>query len=108
MSALAPFRVPSASAGTRELAESVRDAQRGRLNAAGTVTLTANQTTTTVTDQRIGQDTYVGLTPETANAAAEVGGGTLYVSGRTAGTSFTLTHANNAQTDRDFRYVLIG
>ena len=99
MIALAPFRAPSAAADTRELSEALRDAQRGRLNAAGTVTLTENQTTTVVTDQRIGADTYVGLTPETANAAAEIGGGTLYVSARTAGTSFT---------DRDFRYVLIG
>jgi hypothetical protein len=43
----------------------------------------------------------------TANAAAEVGNGTIYVSAVTNG-SFTLTHANNSQVDRTFRYAISG
>jgi hypothetical protein len=39
--------------------------------------------------------------PTTANTAAQLGNGTIYVNGRANG-SFTLTHANNAQTDRIF------
>ena len=45
--------------------------------------------------------------PTTANAAAELGNGTLYVSARAKG-GFTLAHANNAQGDRAFGYALIG
>jgi hypothetical protein len=45
--------------------------------------------------------------PTTANAAAELGNGTLHVSARAKG-SFTLTHANNAQPDRSFDYAMIG
>jgi len=45
--------------------------------------------------------------PMTANAAAEFGNGTLYVAARVKG-AFTLAHANNAQADRTFGYVLIG
>ena len=78
----------------------------GKINSTGTVTLTASVATTTVTDFRIGADTVVLLSPTTANAAAALG--TTYHSSTTAGTSFVLTHANNAQTDRDFRYTLLG
>jgi hypothetical protein len=43
----------------------------------------------------------------TANAAAEVGAGTIYISA-VSHRSFTITHANNAQTDRTFGFVCIG
>jgi hypothetical protein len=47
------------------------------------------------------------LMPTTANAAAEIGAGTAYISARTK-RSFTITHANNSQSDRTFGYVVIG
>ena len=43
----------------------------------------------------------------TANAAAEVGAGGMYVSAQGDG-SFTVTHANNAQADRTFDYTVTG
>jgi hypothetical protein len=43
--------------------------------------------------------------PTTANAAAEIGNGTIYVSSRGKQTA-TITHANNSQTDRTFAYAL--
>lgn len=81
----------------------------GKLNCGGTVTLTASVATTTLTDPRMGFASHVVLTPTTANAAAEIGNGTLFVSetGRLNG-SVVITHANNAQADRVFRYSLIG
>lgn len=91
----------------RKVASGVNQLSDGRSNATGTVTLTASQATTTLTDPRIGTDTVICLVPTTANAAAEVGAGGLYISAVTAG-SATLTHANNAQTDRDFSYSLQG
>lgn len=80
---------------------------QGRLNVVGSVTLDANAATTTVNDPLFGPNMAPLLIPTTANAAAEQGAGTLYASARTAG-GFTLTHANNAQTDRTYIYVRIG
>jgi hypothetical protein len=45
--------------------------------------------------------------PTTANAAAEIGNGTLYVSSRDK-QQFTITHASNTQSDRTFGYVVQG
>ena len=76
----------------------------GSGNNTNSVTLTASATTTIVTDQRCGPDAYVGLMPTTANAADALS--TTYVSA-TKG-SFTITHASNTQTDRTFRYCIVG
>lgn len=89
----------------RRLVEAINSLQRGKMNAVTTVTLTANATTTTLTDNRIGGGTYIGLSPTTANAAAALG--TTYVSAK-AKESATITHANNAQTDRTFDVLLVG
>lgn len=91
----------------RLFAAAINQMADGRSNAFGTVTLTANQATSTLTDNRIGTDTVITFMPTTANAAAEIGAGTLYVSAVTSG-SATLTHANNAQADRTFSYALQG
>lgn len=82
---------------------------QGKMNVSTTLTLDANAASTTITDARIGFETHVILTPTTANAAAELGNGTLYISetSRVNG-SVVVTHANNAQTDRTFRVSYIG
>ena len=81
----------------------------GKDNAVSTVTLTASVATSTIVDGRLGPDTLVVLVPTTANAAAELGNGTLYqtLPNATKGQA-VLNHANNAQTDRDFGYALRG
>ena len=89
----------------RRLLEGVNALASGRSNAIGSVTLTASATTTDVTDRRSGIDSVIALMPTTSNAAAAIG--TTYVSSRGIGT-FTLTHANNAQTDRTFSYSIQG
>ncbi len=91
----------------RKLADAINQVLQGKLLSTGTVTLTANQATTTLNDQRIGTDSYINFMPTTANAAAEQGAGGFYVSARDKETA-TLTHANNAQTDRTFVYLIIG
>lgn len=91
----------------RRLAEAINLIADGRTNAYGSVTLTANQATTAVSDRRVGTDSVITLMPTTANAAAEIGAGTLYI-GTVTAASFTITHANNAQTDRDFTYAIHG
>jgi hypothetical protein len=91
----------------RRFADDARLARRGKLEATGTVTLIANAASTVVTDARASFQSFIGFMPTTANAATEVGNGTIYVSTRNNG-SFTLAHANNAQTDRTFAYLVIG
>jgi hypothetical protein len=75
--------------------------------ATGSITLTANSATSTLTDNRITTNSHIGFMPTTSNAAAEIGNGTMYVSSRSTG-SATITHANNAQTDRTFIYSVEG
>ena len=83
------------------LQQTINEMMKGRGNQTGTVTLTANAATTTLTDNQLSADSVVVFMPTTANAATAMGN--LYVSARNNG-SFTLTHANNAQTDRVFYY----
>ena len=91
----------------RQSSEVLNRAMQGKLNALGTVTLTANQATTTLLDRRVGPDSVILPMPTTANAAAELA--TLYQTtpNVTAG-AMILNHANNAQVDRVFIYALLG
>jgi hypothetical protein len=94
-----PVQVPS----FLELVKTtINEMLKGRGNQTGSFTLTANASTTTVTDNLFAPDMALSWTPTSANAAAEMP--TLYVSSRLSG-SFVLTHANNAQTDRTFIYI---
>lgn len=86
---------------------SLQQLAAGRSNAVGTVTLTASVTTTTVTDNNCASGSTPILIPTTANASAEMGNGTIYIS-TVANKSFTITHANNSQTDRTFKYAILG
>ena len=90
-----------------KIVRAVRELYEGRSNAVGSVTLTANAASTTVTAANCGAGSTVLLTPATAHAAAELGNGTLYV-GAVANGSFTLAHANNSQADRTFLYACFG
>jgi len=89
------------------IVRAVRELFEGRSNAVGSFTLAANASTTTVAATNCGAGSTVLYTPTSANAAAEVGNGTIRVSAVGNG-SFTLTHANNAQTDRTFLYAALG
>jgi len=91
----------------RRIVQAIRDLFAGRSNAVGTVTLTANADTTTVDALTVGGETRVFLEATTANAAAERGGTVLRISSVGQGT-FTITHANNSQTDRTFYWVALG
>ena len=95
----------STSEHLRQLSDGVNAASDGRSNAIGSLTLTASTTTTATTDRRVATDAVILLTPTTATAATA--SATTFVSAVTA-ESFTLTQANDAQTDRDFDYAIIG
>lgn len=71
----------------------------------GSITLTANAASTTLTDDRITASSVISLMPTTANAAAAIA--TTYI-GTTAIGSATITHANDAQVDKTFKYSIAG
>src|SRR5262249_22812519 len=71
------------------IGRAIRELFEGRRNTTGTVTLTANAASTVVAHVNFGSASVPHLTPRTANAAAEIGNGTLFVSARANG-SFTL------------------
>ena len=101
---------PTLSGEERDLARivfAIRQLTEGRSNAAGTFTLAANAASTTVLAPNCGAASTVLPFPKTANAAAEIGNGTMYI-GTVSNGSFVVTHANNAQADRTFMYVALG
>ena len=69
------------------------------------VTLTANDTTTTLTDARISVNSRLTWMPTTATAATAMTA--LYCSAITNG-SATLTHDNTADIDRTFKVAVHG
>lgn len=81
------------------------DLWRSEVESAGSVTLTANSATTVVSDAKVSQQSRIFFFPTTANGAAEIGAGGMYVSSK-GDKTFTITHANNAQNDRTFDYVV--
>lgn len=99
--------LPVAGGDARQVAAVLNRVAQGKLNCTGSVTLAAGAASTTVNDPRATAASVILPMPVTANAATEIGNGTLFVSARSKG-SFVLTHANNAQVDRTFGYVLIG
>lgn len=74
----------------------------GQRQLCGTKTLTASAASTTISDDALPSGAIVFLFPRTANAAAALA--TTYQSASAKG-SITLTHANNAQTDKTFNWV---
>lgn len=93
----------------RKIAEFANKLSEGKLDCTGSFTLTANVATTTVTDARLGQDSVICFQPTTANASTQLSSGAMYESSRDVlNKTFTITHTNNAQTDRTFRYAIFG
>jgi len=99
--------LPDTGGQPREVAEVVNGILRGKLNATFETTLTANAGTTSVTHPLLTGTSFIAFMPLTANAATEFGAGTIYASAQGKGT-MTITHVNNAQTDRTFRVLVIG
>lgn len=74
----------------------------GKVNSTGSVTLTNSSATTTLSDDRIGDDSVILFMPTTSDASTV----TIHVTGRQKGQA-TLNHAS-ATTTRSFDYVIFG
>jgi len=83
----------------------LNNAMAGKLNVAGEFVLTAGSATSVLNDALITRASCVTLMPLTANAASALS--TLYFDATGSG-SVVIRHANNGQTDRSFRYAIIG
>lgn len=107
MSATVSQKLAPLETNQRKINTSINNMLDGRSDNYGTVTLTASATTTTVATSglKVSANSVILLSPKTANAAAALA--STYVSAVGNGT-FTLTHANNSQTDRTFGFVWIG
>ena len=86
-----------------EHAATIHQLSEGHNVACGTVTLTVNVATTVVSAEGIPATAVPIFSARSANAATEIGNGTIYVSAVAKG-SFTLTHANAATTARTFSW----
>lgn len=91
----------------QKIVDTIREGVNGRHNAGGVVTLAAGATTTVVANPNCSRDSYVLLTPQTANAAAALATTFVKQADVTNG-SFTITHANAGTTDRTFFYSVAG
>lgn len=100
-------QLPPTGATERDRDFLIRQLIDGRNNAVGTVTLTANVTTTVVARTNANANAYVFLMPLTANAAGAVAT-TYCLAANITKSGFTLTHANAVSVDRTFAYVLLG
>lgn len=83
---------------------------QGKTNNVLTFTLTAGATSTIVNvpPSLIGNESLVAFFPESATAATAFGSGSMYVVTDPANNRFTVSHASTADTDKNFRYAIIG
>lgn len=104
---------PNGLSTPRDTAAALNGTRQGKLNCLFEGTLTANAGTTTFTAantlgaEKICAESFIAWMALTANAAAEKAGTTMYVSAQ-GNETVTITHANNAQTDRSFRFIVLG
>jgi hypothetical protein len=91
----------------KKIVLAIQQLAAGRSNATGSVTLAMGAASTVVVDKNCAVGSTPILTPATANASAEFGNGTIYVS-TVANGSFTIAHANSSATGRTFLYALHG
>lgn len=90
----------------RAVAEVVNGMMNGKTNNTGTVTLRQSQTTTVITDERIGYASVILFMPTTADAADEMAHGHMYVSSRGKGTA-TISHGSHNSV-MTYSYAVIG
>ena len=100
-----PVSMPNQAQHLRLISNTVNNTLDGKLNSTGDVTLRASQTTTTLTDARLGGNSIILFMPITANGRTGLNG--MYVSARAEG-SATLTHASSSNADQNLSYCVIG
>ncbi|MDP1702581.1 MAG: hypothetical protein Q8L53_16710 [Aestuariivirga sp.] len=93
----------------RDLYDTILPLRKGKLECTGEITLRANEATTVLNRKGLSPQSVVHFDPKSANAAAELYGGTMYVlTANRTNDVWTITHANDASEDRVYQYTAIG
>lgn len=93
----------------RRMWDALYKLRKGKIECVTELTLTPNTTSTVLNYINLSPQSVVVFDPKTANAAAALYSGSLYVTAANRGNEqWTVTHANNAQTDRSFQIAVIG
>ena len=87
--------------------QAIRQLMEGRSNALVEVTLTDSVGSTAVIAQTCGAGSAPIPVPMTAEAAAELSSGSMYITSVANG-SFSVVHTNSSVTTRTFRFVVLG
>jgi uncharacterized lipoprotein len=90
---------------TGKLVEAIQLLIKGRNNAAGQVTLTLSQTTTTVSNPNISKSGFPQISAASSAAAAEAA--SVYV-GAVQNGSFVITHPSNGTAGRTWNWHATG
>jgi hypothetical protein len=99
------FSVSTQEKDLSKFALAIQGALNGRSNAAGTVTLAPGATQTVVSAPNCAPQSAVFLFAKTASAAAALATTFISLVGKQ---TFTISHANNAQSDRTFFFACLG
>ncbi len=100
-----PRTVPPGGADPRFVAEAINNIALGRASWVGTVTMVENSDQTRVKDNRVTVNSLVAFVPLTANAASAAS--PYIASGDLSAGQFIVTHANDANTDKTYRYLVL-
>jgi len=84
----------------------LNQALTGKINALYTISFNQSADTTTLTNSRLGVNSFVVLLPITANAASAAGS-SWWISDQTNG-SCVIHHENTAMGDRSYRALING
>jgi|SRR3954468_9198731 hypothetical protein len=91
----------------RKFVTAINQSLKGKINSVGTVTLNAGAAATTVNNPLVGHASVIMFAAQTPNAAA-IAVPYVKLADITEGTSFIITHANDANADKQFSYVILG
>ncbi len=89
----------------RQVSEVVNNAMQGKTNNFGSVVLVNSGTETTLTDERLGFNSVVLLTPRSLNAANEIDH--IFIKTKNKG-SCIIGHRNHGHADVLLDYVIVG
>lgn len=99
--------LPNEGGSPRDIAQTVNNILKGKINAVFSITLASGAATTTVNNPLVTKNSAFLFSPQTAHAAA-IAAPYVLQSNITEGASFVITHANDANSDKTFSVAILG
>ena len=88
----------------KSITRTINNILNGKINSISSLTLTANATSTTITDLRCTASSIVTLMPTTSSARTALNTSYITVTKQ----SFTINHTSYSDTDMTFNYAILG